>query len=287
MPSAALESATDPISALSDALRALPADDLTAPEPGAALAAVSAAERALAAGDVAAESWHVYLDRTRRREFLLALPDAAARTRWAETTFGAIRASGYSLADSPLAARGRPPGQGLPAGVLPPEAPCWTYAQTERRLRGIAAALASLSQGPPRVAILAENSLDSACCDLACLVHGIFVAPLAPHLQLSELTSLIPRLRANLVLVDTADQLAKVEALAARLSCPIRPVLLDAAARLKRGTAAVLGEEVGKLGADETEQALRMLAPSASTRRPRSSSRRGGPGPRRESPSRW
>src|ERR1019366_1584254 len=141
-----------------------------------------------------------------------------------------------------------------------PEAPCWTYAQTERRLRGIAAALASLSEGPPRVAIVAENSLDSACCDLACLVHGIFVAPLAPHLQVSELTSLLQRLGANLVLVDTADQRAKVEAGAARISSPVRPVLLDAAARLKRGTAAVLGEEVGKLGAEEMDQALRGLS---------------------------
>ncbi len=237
------------------------ADDLTSPEPGAALAVVSAAERALAAGNVPAESWHAYLDRTRRREFLLALPDAAARTRWAETTFGAIRASGYSLATLLSQRVAAHPDRVFLQASSRPETPCWTYAQTERRLRGIAAALASLSKGPPRVAILAENSLDSACCDLACLVHGIFVAPLAPHLQLSELTSLIPRLGANLILVDTADQLAKVEALATRLSSPVRPVLLDAAARLKRGTAAVLGEEVGKLGADETEQALRMLSP--------------------------
>src|SRR5665811_39969 len=76
-----LESATDPVPVLAEALRILPADDGVPPEPGAALALVSAAEHALAAGTVPAETWHRYLDRTRRREFLLALPDAAARTR--------------------------------------------------------------------------------------------------------------------------------------------------------------------------------------------------------------
>src|SRR5664280_1400143 len=233
---ALLESAADPLPVLADALRMLPADGEAPPEPGAALALVSAAERALAAGIVPAETWHRYLDRTRHREFLLALPDAAARTRWAETTFGAIRASGYSLATLLSQRVAAHPDRVFLQASPRPEAPCWTYAQTERRLRGIAAALASLSEGPPRVAIVAENSLDSACCDLACLVHGIFVAPLAPHLQVSELTSLLQGLGANLVLVDTADQLAKVEAVAARLSSPVRPVLLDAAARLKRGT---------------------------------------------------
>src|SRR5664280_3841211 len=147
-----------------------------------------------------------------------------------------IRASGYSLATLLSQRVAAHPDRVFLQASPRPEAPCWTYAQTERRLRGIAAALASLSEGPPRVAIVAENSLDSACCDLACLVHGIFVAPLAPHLQVSELTSLLQGLGANLVLVDTADQLAKVEAVAARLSSPVRPVLLDAAARLKRGT---------------------------------------------------
>ncbi|MFI5185066.1 MAG: AMP-binding protein, partial [Vicinamibacteria bacterium] len=261
MPREVLERSAVALPVLADALRMLQADGAAPLGPEAALDLVSAAERALAAGTVSAETWHRYLDRTRRREFLLALPDAAARTRWAETTFGAIRASGYSLATLLSQRVDAHPDRVFLQASPRPEAPCWTYAQTERRLRAIAAALVSLSEGPPRVAIVAENSLDSACCDLACLVHGIFVAPLAPHLQVSELMSVLQRLGANLVLVDTADQLAKVEAVAARLSCPVRPVLLDAAARLKRGSAAVLGEEVGKLGPEETDQALRALSP--------------------------
>src|SRR5512143_809674 len=256
-----LERAVDVLPALEDALRRLPPDESASPDPDAALALVSAAERALAAGAIPPETWHRYLDWTRRREFLLALPDAPARTRWAETTFGAIRASGYSVATLLSQRVAAHPDRVFLQASPRPEATCWTYARTERRLRGIAAALVSLSEGPPRVAIVAENNLDSACCDLACLVHGIFVAPLAPHLQVSELASILPRLRANLVRVATAEQLAMVEAAATRISSRVRPVLVDAASRLKRGAAAVLGEEVAKLGAEETDRALRSLAP--------------------------
>jgi long-subunit acyl-CoA synthetase (AMP-forming)/ribosomal protein S18 acetylase RimI-like enzyme len=260
---ALLERADPTHDAFAGRLDMLPEADVEVPpEPAAALALVLAAERALDTGSATTETWDRYLDRSRRREFLLSLPDAAARTRWAETTFGAIRASGYSLARLLAQRVACHPDRVFLQGSPRPDAPRWTYAQIARRLRWVAAALASCSDGPPRVAISAENSLDAACCDLACLVHGIFVAPLAPHLSDADLTPILKRLAVNLVVVDTADQLAKIEAVAARLSDSVRPVLLDAAAQLKRGTAAVLGEEIAKLGSEETDRTLRTLAPA-------------------------
>ncbi len=257
-----LERADPASDSLADLLETLPSPDTPAPfETAAALRTVAAAEQALAARTVPPESWHRYLDATRRREFLLALPDAAARTRWAETAFHAIRASNYSmglLLSQRVAAH---PERVFLQGSPRPDAPRWTYAQTARRLRSVAAALTSLAGGPARVAIVSENSLEAACCDLACLVHGLFVAPIAPHLPESELTPILSRLGANLVVVDNADQLAKVEAASARLEGPIRPVLLDTAARLRRGDAAVLGEEVAKLGPGETDRVLGALTP--------------------------
>ena len=247
---------------LSDALDRLPLPGGEVPlEPGLAAVVVEEAERALGTNQVPPETWHRYLDVTRRREFLLALPGDEARTRWAETTFGAIRESRYSLATLLAQRVAAHPDRVFLQASPRPEAPRWTYAQTARRLRGIAAALASLADGPPRVAIVSENALDAACCDLAGLVHGIFVAPLAPHLAESELTPILARLGANIVVVDGADALAKAEAAAARLPHSLRPVLLDPAARLKRGTATVLGEEIARLGPDETERLLGTLVP--------------------------
>ena len=259
-----LERAGPAPDALADLLELL--SDADAPAPAlaeAAIRTVAAAEQALAAPGVPAETWHRYLDLTRRREFLLALPDLETRTRWAETTFGAVRASGYSFATLLSQRVAAHPERVFLQGSPRPEAPRWTYLQTARRLRAVAAALASLAGEPARVAIVAENSLEAACCDLACLVHGLFVAPLAPHLPESELTPILSRLGANLVVVDSADQLAKVETAAARLPGPIRPVLLDTAARIRRGDAAVLGEEIAKRGPEETERVLSTLRPFA------------------------
>lgn len=248
--------------ALADGLDALGSGfGAASPEPGVALALVASAELALASGAASPETWHRYLDLTRRREFLLALPGPEARTRWAETAFGAIRASEFSFATLLGQRVASHPDRVFLQSSPRPEAPRWSYAQTARRLRGIAAALSSMSDGPARVAIVAENSLDAACCDLAALVHGLFVAPVAPHLREPELTPILERLRAGLVIVDAEEQLSRVEAAASRLPFPVRPVLLDAASRLKRGNAAVLGEEVGKLGPEEVERALRALPP--------------------------
>ncbi len=43
------------------------------------------------------ELWHQYLNETRRPVFLQALPDAAARVRWAETSFSVILAAQFGL----------------------------------------------------------------------------------------------------------------------------------------------------------------------------------------------
>ncbi len=220
-----------------------------------------AAERALHDGSASTPAWHRYLDLTRRSGFLLGLPDAALRARWAATAFGAIRASGYSLADLLAQRVAAHPDRVFLQSSPRPGSSRWTYSQVARRIRGYAAALASCGQGTPRVAIVAENNLEGACCDLACLVHGIFVAPVAPHLSASDLGSLLERLGANVVVVDTADQLDKVEALRERRPGSIRPVLVDSAASVRHSDTLVLGEEAARLDTAAIDRALASLAP--------------------------
>ena len=58
------------------------------------------AETLLESGSPSAEerdAWLEYLDKTRRPEFLLALPDDRARMRWAETTFPLIEHLGFGF----------------------------------------------------------------------------------------------------------------------------------------------------------------------------------------------
>ncbi len=193
----------------------------------AALALVESAEAALraTAAGVAPADWHAYLDTTARPSFLEALPGPAARSRWADTTFAAIRRSGYTLGTLLAQRVARHPDRMLFEDAREGETPSWTYAQVARYTRTLAAVfLASVPAGPdrPRVAIYAENSIDSACADLACLLHGLLVAPLNVHTDVDTLAWMFDRLAVDTVVTDSDERTARLAAVRARTGRPLR-----------------------------------------------------------------
>jgi long-chain acyl-CoA synthetase len=176
------------------------------------------------ADSVAPAVWHRYLDLTGRSSFLCALPDRETRDRWAATAFGAIRASGYTL-ETLLSQRV----QRYPDRLLFREPDLrdggrWTYARVSRRLRTIAALFRS-TIADPRVAILADNSVDTACCDLACLVHGILDTPLNTHFDEATLTWVFDRLAINIVVTDSPERLRRLQEIRRRTTAPFRVFL--------------------------------------------------------------
>ena len=218
-----------------------------------ALAVLEAAEAGLRFPRSAA-AWHRYLDATRRSAFLAALGAPQARLRWAETAFAAISASSYTLATL-LRQRVRE----HPERTLFQESPLagsprWSYEAVERRVARTAAALLRLQRGRPRVLILSANSVDSACADLACLVHGIPVTPLNPETDHDSLAFVLERMRFSVVLVQGEEQRARVE----RALGKSRPRLLalDPAAPLRGSLEASLAEFASSLTPAQVERAL-------------------------------
>ncbi|HSD67697.1 MAG TPA: AMP-binding protein, partial [Vicinamibacteria bacterium] len=177
--------------------------------PEAALALLSAAERA--DPRTPARLWHRFLDATRRPCFLRSLPTRADRYRWAETAFAAVRASRYTLATMLGQRVLEHPGRALFRESPLPGAPLWSYAAVSRRLERVAALFLRVRRGKPRVAILTWNGLDGAGADLACLVHGIPVAPLNPETDPDALGWILDRLKVNLVVAETDDLRARAE----------------------------------------------------------------------------
>ena len=171
--------------------------------------------------------WAAYLEHTRHPDYLMALPDAAARNRWAETTFTVIEGIGFDLGDL-LAQRERAhPTRVLFQELSEASGGRWDYARIRRRVRSVAALLwrdgprpelapgGSRDQDGPRVALLTANSIASACCDLACLTHDIFVTPLNTHFSVSDLTWIFNRLRITVAICDDParlDQLLEIRA---------------------------------------------------------------------------
>ena len=213
------------------------------------------AEGRLASGSADPIAWSRYLDETRRRDFLLALPDDAFRARWAETAFGAIRASSYSF-ESLFSQRVAAHPERILFQVGPgARADRWSYARVWQRIRLIGAAFLSVS-ARPRVALLVENGLDGACCDLACLVNDVFVAPVAPHLGPEMLARIFDDAAIDLVVTDSEERLSRLASVRTRTKGPFRVFLTDGAAELAREDAPALGAACASQRPGEVDRLL-------------------------------
>jgi long-chain acyl-CoA synthetase len=160
-------------------------------------------------GHVPPATWHAYLDVTASPAFLQGLDDGSARERWAQTTFRAIRVSGYSLRTM-LQQRAHTHGdQVFLEDSREPDAPFWSYSEVARHARAIAGVF--LDEVPePRVAIFCENNVDGALVDLACLSEGMLVTPLNIHLDDEAIAWIFRRLDINIVVTDTGERHAKL-----------------------------------------------------------------------------
>jgi long-subunit acyl-CoA synthetase (AMP-forming) len=186
----------------------------------AALGLLDTAERCMASGADDA-SLHEYLDVTRGSSFLERLPDRVARERWARTTFQAIRRSGYTLRTLLSQRVAAHPDRILFEDTREAETPAWTYAQVARYTRALAALFLSTAPAP-RVAILSENCVDSACADLACLTNGLLVSPLNVHSDADTLAWIFERLAIDTVVTDSDERVERLAAVRTRTATPFR-----------------------------------------------------------------
>jgi long-chain acyl-CoA synthetase len=202
--------------------------------------AVSSAETALA---------HRFLEMTGTPAFLGALPDPETRARWAEVACGAIRRSHYTL-ETMLTQRAATLGghalfeefgRALPVG--------WSYGRVLARARAFAAAFLSASESgaPPRVALYLDNSVDGACCDLACLLHDILVTPLNIHFGTDELSWIFDRLGITVAVTDDEERLRHLLEVQRRSSHPFTVFALKPNRIVDRGDARLLGEVVARM----------------------------------------
>jgi long-subunit acyl-CoA synthetase (AMP-forming) len=205
---------------------------------------------------VPAPEWHRYLDLTRRPAFLQALPDREARYAWADATFEIVALSRYDLQVMLSQRVGAHPEHPLFRELAGREARTWSYAEVARRLRLLAGAFLDTAAGEPRVAILAGNSLEGACCDLACLTHGLLVTPLSPHLNPEALAWILRTLEINLVVTETEEQRSNLEAALNHVGSSPGILLLDPEARLRRAGESHLEEATSRLGPEEVDGLL-------------------------------
>jgi long-subunit acyl-CoA synthetase (AMP-forming)/GNAT superfamily N-acetyltransferase len=225
-----------------------------------ARAAVAEAERRLAGGGDAgpAESagWHDYLEETGVPAFLTALGDAETRNRWTDTAIAATRRSAYTL-ETMLAQRARTIGDHVLFDELGHPSPAaWTYARVRRRTRAFAATFLAAKGESTRVALLVDNCVDGACCDLACLLHDILITPLNVHFNVDELAWIFDRLRITVAVADTEERVRRLLEVRRRARTPFVIFTLQGGRAVEQGEAELLGEAMTHLTPDRIDGLL-------------------------------
>ncbi len=192
--------------------------------PGRALEWVESAEQLLdkwAGSPVQLEVFRRYLQWTGQPRFLGALGSREMRNRWADGAFRAILRCNYSLFDH-LSYRARAhPDRVFFRESGNRDSSAWTYSQVARHLEVLAGLLCSV-EPEPRVAIVSDNSIDSASCDLSCLVYRLFVSPLSVHFDASILTWIFNRLEINIAVADTEERVQRLLEVRSRTLRPFR-----------------------------------------------------------------
>ncbi len=191
-----------------EALSAVRPDDL-----GAVLPLADVLLRRLADGpdrEPARRALFALLDGLRRRGFTTALAPGDAEP-WLALAFRIIREADYGLGEL-LRSREETDPRTVALRVLGNDACEVTVADLSRRTRAIARGVLGLVGGDPeaKVAILSENGLEAALCDLACLSNGIVDSPLPANAVAEQIVFMLKHSGARVLLVSDDEQLAKV-----------------------------------------------------------------------------
>ncbi len=150
------------------------------------------------------------LDTVRRRLFTEALaPDRIEP--WLELLLPILDRADYTVGEL-LRSRAETDPRAVALRVLGPDGGDVTASELARRTRTIARGLLAMVRDDPnaRVAILSENSLESALCDLACLSNGILDFPLPANAVAEQVVYMLRHSRAQVLLCSDEEQVSKV-----------------------------------------------------------------------------
>ncbi len=211
-------------------------------------AAVHEALRAHGAAAASDEAWRRFLRWSAQPDVLESL-SPPSRYTWAEDAAAVLAHLRYTLGDL-LADRAEECGDAVYLESLA-EGRTLTFAECRQRIRRIAAAFHAMYDAlpaAPRFLIYAANSIETALCDLACLSHGMLVAPVSVHADAAELTWMMQRLGITIALTDTPERLGTILAAARAMDTPPHIVVTRRESEEKENGIRYLDDLVAEFG---------------------------------------
>jgi long-subunit acyl-CoA synthetase (AMP-forming) len=150
------------------------------------------------------------LDGARRRGFTEALTPSQLDP-WLRLLLPLIRTTDFTVGEL-LTSREETDPKVVAIRTIGPDATELTVAEVARRTRAIARGLLAIFGDQPeiRVAILSENGLEAALCDLACLANGFVDFPLPANAVAEQVVYMLKHSRAQILLASDEEQVSKV-----------------------------------------------------------------------------
>ncbi|MCA9756946.1 MAG: GNAT family N-acetyltransferase [Candidatus Eisenbacteria bacterium] len=216
---------------------------------------LTAATQASSASEARGE-WVAWLEASSRPAFLTALGEEQ-RGEWAATVLRVIEEIDYTLEDMLRSRVEEHPTKNLFVERGGGEPRTWSYERVQRRVRRIASALLRIApERTPRVAIIADNGVEGASADLACLLHDIVVAPLSVHFDSDQLSWILERMDVDVVLADTDERLRRAMEIRGHVPRPFEVFALETGPLVEHGRVKLLEEVVSAQSPAESERIL-------------------------------
>jgi long-chain acyl-CoA synthetase len=197
------------------------------------------------------------LDGVRRRGFTEALQPAQVDP-WLRLLLPLLRHANFTVGEL-LRSREETDPRVVAIRTLGPDATDLTVAEVARRTRAIARGVLAIIGDEPdaRVAILSENGLEAALCDLACLTNGFVDFPLPANAVAEQVVYMLKHSRSQVLLAADEEQIAKVLPSLAGLPDLKAVVVFDPACAERNGLLS-LDQMIGQgAGFDEPLRAAR------------------------------
>ncbi len=196
-----------------------------------------------------------FLDVTRKPEFLNSLPDMQSRYRWADITFNIIKKINFNFLDLFEQRVNAHPDKPLFKTINGEKVFNFSYKWVEKRTRQIASLFFSI-EVEPRVVIFMDNSLDSACCDIASLMYDILDAPLNVHFNVDTLADIFNRLKINIAVTDDDARLSRLLNLKEKEGLSFKIIYTGNEKLKDKREVLELEKSIAKLDVNLTEQLL-------------------------------
>jgi long-chain acyl-CoA synthetase len=198
-----------------------------------------------------------YLKETSGPDFLDKL-NYESRMNWLDSALKIIQKSNFSFGDLFRSRAAELPQKALFRYYRHGRLREITYSQAENYVNEITTAFYSIAE-EPKVAIIAENSPETAACDLACLVNGIFVTPLSHGFGPEIYAGIFSELEINIAVTDSPARYRMLAKLRAESSSDFSVIFTDPEIKPVDSRDSYLNEIAKRLTKNEIDEIISNL----------------------------